>query len=273
MPSATCRSSRRRASACPTATTTWSPTTPSSRRARAVRGLPEAGLRARAPQWRRCCCGAPVIELETALAQGQWTKVENRDPIKSYNRVDVGGLTPAPPAWTGPPGLGAAGFPAGRPMSSSRQPSYLGPRCPARGPRRCRRGRPTCARTACSALRSAISAKDSSTRASHSPARCCAGATENRPRWKRGVRFVDCVDRRGAGQALRGQYFPPETRRAWRAGRQPAGRLPREHRLARLDEPGHQAGGAGKLARVHAEDRLPEKLARLRRAGDPRATT
>jgi len=28
-----------------------------------------------------------ILELETALAQAQWTRVENRDPIKTYNKT------------------------------------------------------------------------------------------------------------------------------------------------------------------------------------------
>ncbi|HSV69459.1 MAG TPA: M13 family metallopeptidase [Methylibium sp.] len=35
---------------------------------------------------------AAVLALETALAEGQWTRVENRDPIKRYNRTDVAAL-------------------------------------------------------------------------------------------------------------------------------------------------------------------------------------
>ncbi len=40
-----------------------------------------------------------VLELETALAQGQWTKVENRDPVKTYNRVEIAGLGPLAPGF------------------------------------------------------------------------------------------------------------------------------------------------------------------------------
>ena len=35
---------------------------------------------------------AAIVALETLLAQAQWTKVENRDPVKTYNRVDIAKL-------------------------------------------------------------------------------------------------------------------------------------------------------------------------------------
>jgi putative endopeptidase len=43
-----------------------------------------------------------VIALETALARLQWTRVQNRDPIKTYNRRTVAELPPLPAgnAWT-----------------------------------------------------------------------------------------------------------------------------------------------------------------------------
>ena len=46
--------------------------------------------------WRWPATGTPrptrkaIVALETELAQAQWTKVENRDPVKTYNKVDAG---------------------------------------------------------------------------------------------------------------------------------------------------------------------------------------
>src|ERR1700689_214055 len=33
-----------------------------------------------------------IIALETALARLQWTRVENRDPIKTYNKTEIASL-------------------------------------------------------------------------------------------------------------------------------------------------------------------------------------
>src|SRR6202012_391031 len=42
-----------------------------------------------------------IIALETALARLQWTRVENRDPIKTYNKTEIANL----PALVSPPDL------------------------------------------------------------------------------------------------------------------------------------------------------------------------
>ena len=38
---------------------------------------------------------AAILDLETALAQVQWTRVENRDPIKTYNKTAIAELAAA----------------------------------------------------------------------------------------------------------------------------------------------------------------------------------
>ena len=40
-----------------------------------------------------------ILALETALAKVQWTKVENRDPVKTYNRVELARLTDLAPGY------------------------------------------------------------------------------------------------------------------------------------------------------------------------------
>lgn len=44
-----------------------------------------------------------VLALETGLARAQWSRVENRDPVKTYNRCDVAALRALAPAidWDG----------------------------------------------------------------------------------------------------------------------------------------------------------------------------
>ena len=78
------------------------------------------------------------------------------------------------------------------------------------------------------------------------------GTIENEPRWKRGVALVQ----QSAGEALGKLYvdtlLPAGVEGAHgKARRQPARRLPREHRFARLDEPGDEEGGAGQAGDVH----------------------
>jgi predicted metalloendopeptidase len=40
-----------------------------------------------------------IVALETALAEVQWTKVENRDPVKRYNKMDIKQLAELAPGY------------------------------------------------------------------------------------------------------------------------------------------------------------------------------
>jgi predicted metalloendopeptidase len=40
-----------------------------------------------------------ILALETAIAKAQWTKVENRDPVKTYNRVEFSALNKLTPGY------------------------------------------------------------------------------------------------------------------------------------------------------------------------------
>jgi predicted metalloendopeptidase len=42
---------------------------------------------------------AAILDLKTALAQAQWTRVENRDPIKTYNKIGIADLPRLMPAY------------------------------------------------------------------------------------------------------------------------------------------------------------------------------
>ncbi len=66
-----------------------------------------------------------VVELETELARVQWTKVENRDPIKTYNKVDVAKLAEMAPGFDWNAWLAAAGIAGKTGYVIVSQPSYL----------------------------------------------------------------------------------------------------------------------------------------------------
>ncbi|MEC5159882.1 MULTISPECIES: M13 family metallopeptidase [unclassified Janthinobacterium] len=67
-----------------------------------------------------------VVALETALAQVQWTKVENRDPVKRYNKVALAQLDALTPGYDLRGGMAAAGVAAKVDYVIASQPSYLG---------------------------------------------------------------------------------------------------------------------------------------------------
>ena len=66
-----------------------------------------------------------IVDLETELARVQWTKVENRDPIKTYNKVELAKLAEIAPVYEWNAWLGAAGIAGKADYVIVSQPSYL----------------------------------------------------------------------------------------------------------------------------------------------------
>ena len=66
-----------------------------------------------------------IVALETALARVQWTKVENRDPVKTYNRVELAQLDALAPGYDWKRFLPAAGIAGKVDYLVVSQPSYI----------------------------------------------------------------------------------------------------------------------------------------------------
>ena len=66
-----------------------------------------------------------ILALETELAQAQWTKVENRNPVKTYNKVAFAGLPKLAPGYDWDGYLRAAGVAGKTDYLVIEQPSYL----------------------------------------------------------------------------------------------------------------------------------------------------
>ncbi|OON59486.1 peptidase M13 [Massilia sp. KIM] len=66
-----------------------------------------------------------IVELETELAKVQWTKVENRDPIKTYNKVELAKLAELAPGYDWNAWLAASGLKGKASYLIVSQPSYL----------------------------------------------------------------------------------------------------------------------------------------------------
>jgi len=149
-----------------------------------------------------------VIALETALARLQWTRVENRDPLKTYNQRAV----PALPALMTPEGwptyLAAAGVgPAIRTLVVA-QPSYLAGLDGVLRETKLETWRSYLAFNLLSAyapdLPAAFVAEDFDFM-QHS----LRGVPENQPRWKRAVATVDRSIGFALGRLYVERYFPP----------------------------------------------------------------
>jgi predicted metalloendopeptidase len=68
---------------------------------------------------------AKILALETRLAQVQWTPVENRDPVRSYNKLDFAALDALTPGYQWQPFLDASGIGSKAQYLIVAQPSYL----------------------------------------------------------------------------------------------------------------------------------------------------
>ncbi|WP_093554382.1 M13 family metallopeptidase [Pseudoduganella namucuonensis] len=66
-----------------------------------------------------------ILAFETALAEAQWTKVDNRDPVKRYNKTDIARLAEVAPGYDWNGALGKAGVAAKTDYVIVNQPSYL----------------------------------------------------------------------------------------------------------------------------------------------------
>ena len=68
---------------------------------------------------------ALILEIETKIAKAQWSKVENRNPVKTYNKIDVAKLPELMPDFSWTPYLKMAGIDKKVDFVIVRQPTYL----------------------------------------------------------------------------------------------------------------------------------------------------
>jgi putative endopeptidase len=150
-----------------------------------------------------------IVALETALAKVQWTKVENRDPVKTYNRVELTQLARLAPGYNWKAYLSDAGVAAKVDYLVISQPSYI------------TAFNELVARTPLPVWRSYFRWRLLSEFAPFLSKKfvdenfafygtALRGITQNRPRWKRAVGLVDGAIGEGLGKIYVASYFPPE---------------------------------------------------------------
>jgi predicted metalloendopeptidase len=148
-----------------------------------------------------------IVALETALAAAQWSRVDNRDPVKRYNKVDIAGLDALAPGYDWKGGLAAAGVANKVGYVIVNQPSYL------------------------TSFRQTLETTDLDTwkayfawqlLRSYAPylsqdfvdadfafyGSALTGAKANTPRWKRGVGATERVLGEAVGKLYVAQHFP-----------------------------------------------------------------
>ena len=158
-----------------------------------------------------------VLALETEIARLQWTRVELRDPVKTYNKVTIATLPSLSPGYPWADFMAAAGL-AGPKLGVDKvaevvvgQPSYV------TGLGGLMQSVPlaTWKAYAKTQLLSAYAPYLDKTFVDASFAfkgTVIRGTTENQPRWKRGVRLVDDSIGEDLGKLYVAAYFPPENK-------------------------------------------------------------
>jgi len=154
---------------------------------------------------------AAILDLETALAQVQWTRVENRDSIKTYNKTAIAELPQLMPGYAWPEYLRASDI-AGRVDSVIiNQPSYFS------GLDKLMRETPLPDWKAyfkwhvLSAAAPYMSKAFVDERFAFSGT-VLSGIPENRDRWKRGVALIDDALGEALGKRYVAKYFPPQNK-------------------------------------------------------------
>ena len=150
-----------------------------------------------------------ILEFETALAEVQWSKVDNRDPVKRYNKTEIAKLGEVAPGYDWLDVMGKAGVATKTDYVIVNQPSYL------KGFARLVDVTPL------DTLKSYFEwqlLRDASPYLSKAFADAnfafyegvISGVSAQPPRWKRGVATVEGAIGEGLGQLYVTRYFPAE---------------------------------------------------------------
>ncbi|MDR3419541.1 MAG: M13 family metallopeptidase [Nevskia sp.] len=152
-----------------------------------------------------------ILALETDLARAQWTKVENRDPVKTYNKVELPRLNALAPRYDWKTYLADAGIEGKVDYVVVSQPSYITSldgvlqKAPL----------PVWKAYFRWHLLSDFAPYLSKSYVDEHFAfygTVLRGIPQNRPRWKRGVSLVESSIGEGLGKLYVARYFPPESK-------------------------------------------------------------
>ena len=152
-----------------------------------------------------------VLALETALAKAQWTQVENRDPVKTYNRVDLAGLAPLAPGFDWPAWLAATGIAGKSGDVIVAQPSYLAGMAAQLSATPLPVWRAYLRVRLLNGYAGFLGKEFVDARFAFVGA-TLSGTTENLPRWKRGIGLVEGSVGESLGKLYVDAYFPTDSK-------------------------------------------------------------
>ncbi|HEY2347275.1 MAG TPA: M13-type metalloendopeptidase [Xanthomonadaceae bacterium] len=154
---------------------------------------------------------ASVLALETSLAKVQWSKVENRDPVKVYNKVMLADLPALMPGFDWKAYLADARVAGKVDYVIVSQPSYF------KGLADIIRNTPVPVWKAYFRWHALHAAAPYLSKAYVDEnfafyGTVLRGVPQNRPRWQRGVRLLDGTIGEQLGQVYVSRYFPPASK-------------------------------------------------------------
>ncbi len=149
-----------------------------------------------------------IVELETALARLQWTKVENRDPVKTYNKVALNDLGGVIAGYDWPQYFAAAGITDRVGYVIVRQPSFFAGLAKLIADTPLPLWKAYFKWQLLDAYAPYLDERFVDADFAFS-GKTLRGVAENRPRWKRGVELVEQSLGEGLGRLYVARHFPP----------------------------------------------------------------
>jgi predicted metalloendopeptidase len=152
---------------------------------------------------------AAILNLETSLARIQWTRVEDRDPIKTYNKTAITELSALMPGYDWQRYVRGAGIEGKVDSVIIRQPSYF------TGLGKVIANTPLPVWKAYFKWRVLSAAAPYLSKAFVDErfaftGGILRGVPENQPRWKRGIALLDTGIGESLGKLYVAKYFPPQ---------------------------------------------------------------
>jgi putative endopeptidase len=154
---------------------------------------------------------ADIMKLETSMATLQWTRVANRDPVKTYNKFAVADLHTLMPAYDWPRYFDAGSLAGKADYVIVRQPDYFTglDKLIADTPLPVWKSYFKWHQLAAAAPYLSKAFVDERFAFMGTALR---GVPENRPRWKRGMALLDDSMGEAIGRLYVAKYFPPENK-------------------------------------------------------------
>ena len=154
---------------------------------------------------------AQILKLETAMARAQWDKVTLRDPIKAYNKFEIAKLATLAPGFDWDAYLDAAGVKGKVDSVIVGQPSYLAAMAKLAADTPVATWKAYLRWHTLSEAAPLLSRRFADENFAFYGT-VLTGATQDQPRWKRGLQLVNAAIGEELGKLYTAKYFPPQAK-------------------------------------------------------------